>query len=274
MSNELGAARTKINSVLTLIKQNKYLAAITALHDAVLQVLQSPLMKAEKEEFDRLLDQATFILGTDPLIKKMYSGTIKHESGAEKELVEILRNLMVQFNEIAMKSAHDELENLKKEALEKGQSLLDKQDFDKAREVLGNICLKFPLEAELRSTVADMYIKAGLYEDAFKYLDEALELTPEDIQLYNRIAIVLRKLGKFDVAEKYFLRALEYAKNDSNLYFNLGRVYVDWERWDKVEKAAKLALKIRPDFVEAEKMLHFAQNKIAKAKASSDSSSE
>ena len=76
---------------------------------------------------------------------------------------------------------------------------------------------------------------------------------------------MLRKLHKFDIAEKYFMRAVEFAKSDPNLYFNLGRVYLDWQRWDKAERASRLALRLSPEFVEARKLLNFALKKQGKA---------
>lgn len=52
-----------------------------------------------------------------------------------------------------------------------------------------------------------------------------------------------------------------YANDYSNLYFNLGRLYIDWKRYDKAEKAAKIALNLNPEFIEAQKMLAFAKRK-------------
>ena len=75
---------------------------------------------------------------------------------------------------------------------------------------------------------------------------------------------MLRKLRKFDIAEKYFMRATEFAKSDPNLYFNLGRLYIDWARWDKAEKASRLALRLSPGFVEARKLLNYALKKQGK----------
>ena len=57
---------------------------------------------------------------------------------------------------------------------------------------------------------------------------------------------------------------MDYAKTDPNLYFNLGRVYLDWERWDKAERASRLALRLAPTFVEARKLLNFVLKKQGK----------
>ena len=47
-------------------------------------------------------------------------------------------------------------------------------------------------------------------------------------------------------------------------YFNLGRLYIDWARWDKAEKASRLALRLSPGFVEARKLLNYALKKQGK----------
>ena len=64
--------------------------------------------------------------------------------------------------------------------------------------------------------------------------------------------------------DAYGMRAVDYAKTDPNLYFNLGRVYLDWERWDKAERASRLALRLAPTFVEARKLLNFVLKKQGK----------
>ena len=108
------------------------------------------------------------------------------------------------------------------------------------------------------------YLQYRAYEDAIGYLETALKLKPELVYLYNSIGIALRKTGDFPTAEKYYLRAANYLGRDPNLFFNLGRLYLDWERWDKAVLAASGALKIRPDFVEAQKLKEYAENRLGK----------
>lgn len=268
MSAELTKARNQITQINTFLKQGKPLPAVNALHEAVLTMLKAKLMKAERDEFVKLIEQAVYQLNNNKDLRQLYPLVIPYAAGEEKALVERLRELLreLQTNTVDVANAQIELRQKRRaEGLKTGREQLERQELDPARKTLSSLVREFPKDSALRAEIAELFIQFEQFEDAFKYLDEALELSPDQLHLYNRIGIVLRKLGQFDVGEKYFMRAVGFAKDDPNLYFNLGRLYIDWEKWEKVEKAAKLALKLKPDFQEAGKMLLFAQKKLGKS---------
>ena len=261
MSAELSKARAQISAIGTHLKQGKVFPAATALYEAINNILRSQLMKSERDEFARMITDAVYLLNNDKGFRSSYPLLMQYQPGQEKQLAEMLRDVLQELQHSAVTEAKDimqELHHRREAALERGRLLLIEHKHDEAREVLEKLAREFPEDSDLKARIADLFIKGELYEDAFTYLDEALDLSPDQIHLYNRIGIVLRRLKKFDVAEKYFIRAVPYAKNDANLYFNLGRVYVDWERFDKAEKAARIALRITPTFDEAKKMLNFS----------------
>lgn len=267
MSAELTKARKQISEVNSYLKQVKPLPAVNALYEAVTAVLKAPLMKAERDEFGKLIEQAVYQLNNSRPLRKLYPLIIPYVAGDEKGLLEVLRELLRELQANTVEEAKDQMEGRSKrraEGIALGLQQLEAKDFDQARKTFASLCREFPSDAELRAEIAEIYIQAEMFQDAFGYLDEALNLSPEQLRLYNRIGIVLRKLGQFELGEKYFMRAVNYAKDDPNLYFNLGRLYIDWERWDKTEKAAKLALKLDPQFTQAQKMLTFALNKQSK----------
>jgi tetratricopeptide (TPR) repeat protein len=261
MSATLTKARQQINSIGMFLKQGKLTPAAAGLYDAVMTIVRTQLMKAEKEEFSRLVEQGVYQLNNNKELRKVFPLVIAYKAGEEKDLLETLRVLLNALQASVVDEAKDNLaalEKHKRDALAAAQEHLDKGEFDQAKDILGKITREFPKDSQLQAQASDMLLRAELFEDAFDYLDRALQSTPDEIHLYNRIAVVLRKMKKYDIAEKYFMRAVNFAKNDPNLYFNLGRVYIDWQRWDKVEKAARIALKLLPGFEEADKMLAFA----------------
>lgn len=267
MAAELTKARTQITQVNTYLKQGKPLPAVTALHDAILTMLKAQLMKAERDEFCKLIEQAVYQLNNNKELRVLYPLVIPYTPGEEKSLVERIRELLRELQTNTVDLAQDVMavrQKRRAEGLKEGKEQLDRKENDPARKTLASLVREFPSDAPLRAEIAELFMQSELYEDAFKYLDEALGLTPDQLHLYNRIGIVLRKLRQFDVAEKYFMRAVNFAKEDPNLYFNLGRLYIDWERYDKVERAARLALKLDPNFQEATKMYCFALKKQGK----------
>jgi tetratricopeptide (TPR) repeat protein len=267
MSAELTKARAQINKVGTYLKQAKPLPAVSALYEAIVAMLRTPLMKAEKEEFGKLILDAVLLLNGDRNLRQVYPLILDYAPGGEKELADVLLSVLTELQATVVEEAKDLMADKEQriaQGLAEGKLLIEEHRFDEARDVLDKLAREFPRDAELKARIAELFIGGELYEEAFRYLDEAIELSPDQIRHYNRIGIVLRKLRKYDIAEKYFMRAVEYAKTDPNLYFNLGRVYLDWERWEKAERASRLALRLSPAFVEARKLLNFSLKKQGK----------
>lgn len=267
MSAELTKARKQITQVNTFLKQGKPHPAVNALYEAVLAMLKAQLMKAERDEFATLIEQAVYQLNNSKELRTLYPLVIPYAAGEEKALLETVRDLLRELQTNTVDEAKGTIEGRQQrrtEGLNTGRDQLERKEVPAARKTLSSLVREFPNDSDLRAEIAELFMQSELYEDAFKYLDEALSLSPDQLHLYNRIGIVLRKLGQYDVGEKYFMRAVNYAKEDPNLYFNLGRLYIDWEKFDKVEKAARIALKINPQFQEANKMLCFALKKQGK----------
>ena len=266
MSIELTKARQQLSNIRTLLKQDKIQMAAQALHDGLIAFLKHSLMKSEKQEFQRLIEDSTMYLAASPKLKEVFPIALEYKEGEERQLIETLKDLLRELQKTVADEAQsmlNALEEMKKKELEKGDLFLEMERKDDAVSVFNALLARFAEDSDLKSEVAERYLRAGMYEDAFKVLAEAIELSPENIRYYNSIGMALRKMGKFDVAEKYFAKAVNVAGRDPHLFFNLGRVYVDWEKWDKCAKAAMMALKLDPQFTEAEKMLNFAKKRIA-----------
>ena len=226
---------------------------------------RNPLMKQEREEFERLIEEAVYNLDGNAEFRKQVPLKLEYKPGNEKDLLMVLQECLNSLQNTAVAEAKiqlEELEKKKKSGLEKGQVQLDNNETDDARETFRALVAEFSDDPDLKADIGDRFLKAGLYEDAFAYLSEALKDKPESLYLYNRIAISLRKLQKFETAEQYYMKALEHIKEDPHLCFNIGRLYVDWKKWDKVVEWATKAVNFDPAFEEAQKMLRFAQKKL------------
>ncbi|MFV0423175.1 tetratricopeptide repeat protein [Oleidesulfovibrio sp.] len=264
MSAQLTTARKQLSQIRSLLRQGKVMPAAQAYHSALVAVLKNPLMKSEKEEFERLLEDAAHHMNNDAELRKVFPLTISYKPGNEREVLDVVASLLKALEEAAVAEAQEQLKMLevrKTEELERGQRMLDGHQYEDAQAHFRALVSQFNDDPQLKGEIGDRFLKAGRYEEAFEYLAQALDESPESVHLYNRIGIALRKLGKFEVAEKYYFKASKYTGNDPHLFFNLGRLYVDWGKWDRVAKAAGMALKLKPDFTEAEKMLKFALKK-------------
>ncbi len=264
MSAQLTQARRQLLAVRSLLRQGKPMPAAQSYLAALTTVLKHSLMRSERDEFERMLADAAHHLNNDKELRKFFPLTIAYKPGEERALLDIMASLLQELEAAAVADAQQQMEvnaAKKAEGLEVGQKLLDEQRFDEAQTHFKSLVAHFPNDSQLKGEIGDRFLKASRYEEAFNYLAQALDESPDSVYLYNRIGIALRRLGKFEVAEKYYFKAAEYTGSDPHLFFNLGRLYMDWGKWDKVAKAASTALQLKPDFVEAEKMLNFALKK-------------
>ncbi len=264
MSQELIKARSQLGKVRSFLKQQKYMLAVQALYDSLLVVLKSPLMRQEKEEFARLLEEAVYQVSSNKGFKQLVPLQITYAPGKEKELLQTLKQCLTELQDSAVSEAKEqlkEIEERKSRELENGRGMVERKEFDEARSHFGSMMQQFPDDPELKADIGEIWLKNQQYEDAYGYLSQALEESPDSLHLYNRIGIALRKMGLFETAEKYYLKALGLIEDDPNLFFNIGRLYLDWERWDKVMEMAQKALKLDPKFDQAQKMYTFAKKR-------------
>ena len=265
MSTELSKARQQMGQIRTLLRQDKTQPAVQAAYNTLVTILKTPLMKSEREEFERMMDEAIFSISHDAEVKRLSPTPLAYTPGEERQLLEPLRALLEAFDSTildAAKEAKRLQEERKRKMLEEGEKHAQAEALDKARELFNRAAREYRDDPVYIGEIGELCIKYGLYEEAIVYLEEALSQNPALAYLYNKIGMVLRKTQRFQIAERYYLKASEYLGKDPNLFFNLGRVYVDWGKWRKAVLAAGGALKLDPDFAEARKLQEYAQKKL------------
>lgn len=265
MSAELSKARQQMGQVRTMLRQGKTQPAVSAVYNTLITILKTPLMKSEREEFERMLDEAVYSMATDPEIKRIFPMTLSYSPGDERVLLETLRNLLETFDSTILDAAHEAKrlqEARKRKMLEDGEKYAQEDDLNKARDMFNRAARDYRDDPSYIGEIGELCVKYGLFEDAIAYLEEALAQNPSLAHLYNQIGMVLRRTKQFATAERYYLKASEYLGKDPNLFFNLGRVYIDWGKWRKAALAAGGALKLDPEFAEARKLKEYAERKM------------
>lgn len=264
MSTELIKARAALAGINSLLKQQKILPAVLALHDALGLIIRTPLIKSERTEFERSVENAVYRLNGDPNLRKIYPILLKYSPGEEAALQAMLKELLAELQESAVHEARDLLaqrEKQKQEGLAKGKQMIANGQHDPAVQFFDKMLKHYHGDEELRVDVGELFLEADQLEAAFAYLQQSMQNNPESVHLLNRIGMGLRKMGKFREAEKCFSQALELTTEDERLYFNLGRVYLDCAEWDKAAEAASKALSLNGELDQARKMRDFALRK-------------
>jgi tetratricopeptide (TPR) repeat protein len=251
--------------VRTLLRQGKILPAVQGTQSALLTLLKEQLIKTERQEFETLLQEAMNYLANDATVRKIYPLQLAYTPGQERECNESLKDLVGALHDLVAEEAQEQLrqrEERKRSLLARGKAELADGATEKGLRTVAELEQDFPDDPALRGEIGKILLEAGQFEAAVEYLQYALEKAPDLLPLYNLIAIALRKLDRFETAEQYYLRASEYMRMEPPLYFNIGRLYVDWKKWEKAIKAAHAALRLKPDFMEAQKLIAYAEKQL------------
>ena len=261
MSQELTKVRAGLNRVSSDLKQGQLISAATAVREGARIFGRVAMIKNEQDELASLLRDACDHLRYNKAITSVYPLTIEYVTGQEQALVSSMNQLIEALEEAQMEEAVARHKAYQAEQLEKGHNELQRGAVDDARRTLGQLGQDYAKETELLLSIGEEFMQVNLFEDAAKYLELALSITPNNAHLLNRLGMAKRKLGRFEDSERAYMRALELEPGDSNLLFNIGRVYLDWKRWEQAAYYAKRALQWAPDFAEAAKMAAYAEKK-------------
>jgi len=87
------------------------------------------------------------------------------------------------------------------------------------------------------------------YDDALKAYDMAIQLNPDDADLYNRKGNVLRELKRYLEALDLYEKALQVASPDKKdtCYMNMGLVLFELKSFDEALSAYDMAIDTSPD---------------------------
>lgn len=104
--------------------------------------------------------------------------------------------------------------------------------------IMGRLAVIFdPDYAEAHSLQGKIFTVTGDRARAVEAYNRALELQPDEKDLYIFIGSLQASRRLFDDAEKTFKRMIERFSQDKEGYFYLGRIYVEKKEYDKAVKA-------------------------------------
>lgn len=115
--------------------------------------------------------------------------------------------------------------HLSRGEIEQAESLFDKAMHQIHSEAMESI-------SSLSGRIANVYADKGKPEKAEKFLRESISakgrfLTRGDLSLFNSLGISLRKQGRWKDAISEYKKAMQIAPDDENLYYNCGMAFAE-----------------------------------------------
>jgi len=84
-----------------------------------------------------------------------------------------------------------------------------------------------PTDAEANGQLGSLLSSQGRFEDARRYLQQAIAARRDDDFAINNLGVVYMQMHQFDDAIAAFQYGLKFAPDNETLYLNLARAYVD-----------------------------------------------
>lgn len=101
---------------------------------------------------------------------------------------------------------------------------------------------------------ANIYAEYDKMEKVKELFVDILKFDHNAVNPFNSLGIKLRKGGDYENAIRAYIQALELTPNDENIYFNLAKAYFFRGEHDKSLDNTAMALRMNSDFPEARKL--------------------
>ena len=135
---------------------------------------------------------------------------------------------------------------------EKAQKAFEEEDYPKAIALLSEAHQKQKDDADILYKLGYFQQRAKQNEEALQSYKQALELDQNNEYIHNSIASLYREEGEFASARMYLNNSLELAPQNPLTYFNYGNLLVDTKEYTQAIEMYEKALELKEDFVEAQ----------------------
>jgi len=140
-----------------------------------------------------------------------------------------------------------------------GRLLLQTEESTAARECFDRALKYNPNDSpQLQREVAEILLQTGHAAEAEAMFIKSINQDPDNIHLYNRLGVALRQQKKHQDAMKWYQKALKIDPHHETTHYNLGILFLDLGQKDQARNSLQTALRLRPDFPEAQQLYnHF-----------------
>ncbi|QGY40991.1 DUF3808 domain-containing protein [Pseudodesulfovibrio cashew] len=101
---------------------------------------------------------------------------------------------------------------------------------------------------------AEVHAQFDRLEEAKSLFIEILKYDSETPNPFNTLGVNLRKQGDYPGAIHAYSQALELTPNDENIYFNMAKAHFFMGRLEEASKEVTMSLRMNPAFLEANKL--------------------
>jgi len=130
-------------------------------------------------------------------------------------------------------------------------TLFNKGQYTESVTLAQSMTVRFPLHGLGWKVLGAALTEKGMSADALAPILKAVELSPDDSEVYSNLGNTLLSLGRPGDAEASYRLALEINPNSCTTHYNLGNILRALGRLDEAKTSYQQALEINPNFAEA-----------------------
>jgi tetratricopeptide (TPR) repeat protein len=96
--------------------------------------------------------------------------------------------------------------------------------------------------------ISEAYEGKGNFEEAKRYIKEAIELKKEKYEYFNQLANLFYKNNEIDEAIRSYLTSIKLNEIQDDAYFNLAKIYIRLMKYNEAKNILNKAIDINPDY--------------------------
>ncbi len=136
-----------------------------------------------------------------------------------------------------------------------GEIYADEGNYEEASQMLKRAVEISPLDGTRLATLAEVLVDSGQPEEAELIYRQAREIDPSTVFSYNKLGIAYRRKKMSQHALDAYAKALRMEPDNERIYYNMALVFLDVNRRGNAETCLRRALKVSPEFAEAQRLL-------------------
>jgi len=214
------------------VKQGKIAACLISFKDIAERMPSIPMTEKEKKELHEGIEGFLKNLATHKKFKEIFGEFTFGDTDLATNLEFIKSMITAQEEEIKQKIEKDD------EAAEAQRLQIAKTEEQKKEEI------------KRKTKEAIKFIDEENLPQAAEIIQDSEEIKEGIILHYNTMGMQSRETKKFAEAVNNYLKAINITPQDENLYYNTARAYFEDGKRDKAEEFLDKALKLNPEFPE------------------------
>lgn len=242
----------KLRALLILDENN--VNALLNYAIAIEEIAKEYMGKEKVEEGEKFLRYSTEKLETILNINKNFAPAYYKLGYHYKYFQQFLKAsitwekfLLFSKEDLLNQEIREEMEIIEDDVnMETGLTYLNYMDYEKALGYFLKLIPKHKGNWNVNYLIGQTYGGAGQYDLAIDYMGKALELNPEQADIYNELGIIYFNKNDILKAVDVFTDGIKNCKEDYKLFFNRGLGYVQLEQYMKGLKDINKAFDLNP----------------------------